>query len=118
MEHENGVNELTTSAEIGLSDGLVLQLGIRTQGKMENNEQQVFSADQFGLTYQGEHITVFGGAVPRSIGQARIHQIFLRESGPAFSNLGYRFSREAVSYTKFFGDLSQMKGIRDLGCTT
>ena len=112
---KNGVNELTTSAEIGLSDSLVLQLGIRTQGKMENNEQQVFSADRFGLTYQGEHITVFGGAVPRSIGQARIHQIFLRESGPAFSNLGYRFSREAVSYTKFFGDLSQDEGYKRLG---
>lgn len=104
---KNGANELTAAAGIGLSPNLTLNMGLSAGGKMENKGQMTFAVEQLGLTYHNDELSIFGGAVPASVGQAAIHQIFLRDSGPAFLKLGYTFNREPWTYTKFFGDLSR-----------
>ena len=101
-EMHSGRNEVATSVHVD-HNRFGLDLGVRAIGEMTGANSLQLSVEELGLSYRADRLDVFGGLLRHNIGQARLNQVFLSDSSPAFPSIGYAIGGDTWSYTKMLG---------------
>jgi len=104
-EMRNSENKLTTEAELDLNEYFCIEFGISASGQMESEDQFSTHVEKVGVDYQYKDLTVFAGLLSHNVGRARLNQVFVGDSSPAFPSIGYALRGKNWTYTKILGDL-------------
>ena len=76
-------NDVVTSVHAD-HDRFGLDLGVGAYGHWESSDGLGLYVDELGLSYRGDRLLLSGGLLHHSMGQARLNEVFLSKSSPAF----------------------------------
>jgi hypothetical protein len=105
-------NDVVTSVHAD-HDRFGLDLGVGAYGHWESSDGLGLYVDELGLSYRGDRLLLSGGLLHHSMGQARLNEVFLSKSSPAFPSVRYDLGGDTWSYTKMLGDLSANQRLVD-----
>ena len=105
-------NDVVTSVHAD-HDRFGLDLGVGAYGHWESSDGLGLYVDELGLIYRGDRLLLSGGLLHHSMGQARLNEVFLSKSSPAFPSVRYDLGGDTWSYTKMLGDLSANQRLVD-----
>ena len=95
-------NDVVTSVHAD-HDRFGLDLGVGAYGHWESSDGLGLYVDELGLSYRGDRLLLSGGLLHHSMGQARLNEVFLSKSSPAFPSVRYDLGGDTWSYTKMLG---------------